>query len=99
MFLYPFDHYIKGIKVHDDYGDSAMKYLITVFFRLSANAQISAQGLFFMVRPLQFNYLSYELQSLEMSHFGIKKKLKNVFFLIFKKCFRVCRLGLVARCF
>ena len=24
-------------------------------------------------RPLQFNYLSYELQRQEMSHFGIKK--------------------------
>ena len=29
-------------------------------------------------RPLQFNYLSYELRRQEMSHFGIKKKLKKV---------------------
>ena len=31
-----------------------------------------------------------------MSHFGIKKKLKNVTFFIFNFFFRVCRLGLVA---
>ena len=35
------------------------------------------------IRPLQFNYLSYMLRSQEMSHFGIKKKLKNVTFFIF----------------
>ena len=33
-----------------------------------------------------------------MSHFGIKKKLKNVTFFYFKFFFRVC-LGLVAICF
>ena len=43
-----------------------------------------------ILRPLQFNYLSYELQSLEMSHFGIKKKLKNVGFFIILIFFRVC---------
>ena len=45
--------------------------------------------LLYHIRPLQFIYLSYEAGSRklwrqEMSHFGIKKKLKNVaFFLIF----------------
>ena len=34
-----------------------------------------------------------------MSHFGIKKKLKNVAFFIYFIFFRVCRLGLVAICF
>ena len=36
------------------------------------------------IRPLQFNKLSYVLRRQEMSHFGIKKKLKNVGFFIFK---------------
>ena len=35
------------------------------------------------IRPLQFDYLCYELRKQEMSHFGIKEKLKNVFFLFY----------------
>ena len=34
------------------------------------------------IRPLQFDYLSYELRRQEMSHFGIKEKLKNVVFFV-----------------
>ena len=50
-------------------------------------------------RPLQFNYLSYELRRQELSHFGIKKKVEKCGFFYFFYFFRVCRLGLVARCF
>ena len=39
--------------------------------------KLDIRQLFKNLRPLQFNYMSYELQSLEMSHFGIIKKVEK----------------------
>ena len=44
------------------------------------NYRIVIKLCYIYIRPIQLNYLSYELPRQEMSHFGIEEKLKNVVF-------------------
>ena len=55
--------------------------------------------IFIYIRPVQFNYLSYELRRQEMSHFEIKKKLKNVFVFFIFIFISVCRLAVGSEMF
>ena len=61
------DHHsmVRGM---DTYKNEAVQYF---------HSAVNGSFLHYYLRPLQFYYLSYELQRQEMSHFGIKKKVEK----------------------